>query len=188
MTEFEQYIKLQFGVAHDDVGKVTTFFKKETLKQGDFFARAGRFADKLSFIQSGIIRMYANLKDKEITQWIATSGGFVVDLYSFIAQTEARWNMHALTDCQLYTINRRDYEQLKKTVPNWIEHENLLLIQSFAFMEHRIFSHLSMTAEERYNELFKQKPELFNQVQLQYLATMLGMTPETLSRLRKKIS
>jgi hypothetical protein len=71
-------------------------------------------------------------------------------------------------------------------LPKWNELDKIFITKCFTILEERIFSHLYMTAEERFHQLFKQHPELFNQVPLQYLASMLGMTPETLSRLRKK--
>ncbi|HEY5823130.1 MAG TPA: cyclic nucleotide-binding protein, partial [Cyclobacteriaceae bacterium] len=64
--------------------------------------------------------------------------------------------------------------------------EKLFMVRCFSIMEDRIFGHLSMSAEERYQFFFNQNKELFNQVPLQYLASMLGMTPETFSRIRKK--
>jgi CRP-like cAMP-binding protein len=64
--------------------------------------------------------------------------------------------------------------------------EKRFLAQYFVMMEDRIFSHLSMTAEERYNLFFENNSELFNQIPLQFIASMLGMTPETFSRIRKK--
>jgi len=188
MKDLEPYLRSYFAIDPIDLDKVTQLFQVETMAKGDYFLKAGRFSDKLSFIQSGIIRMYGIHHDREITQWIASGGSFVVDLHSFIFQAESRWNMHALSDCRLYTILRKDYDQLKTTVANWVELEKRFITRCFAAMEDRIFTHLSMSSEERYNQLFRQHPELFNQVQLQYLATMLGMTPETLSRLRRKIS
>jgi CRP-like cAMP-binding protein len=188
MKGLEPYLKSYFGIDANDVEKAAALFKLEALPKGEFFLKAGRFSEKLSFIETGIIRMYGISRDKEITQWIACGGSFVVDLHSFIFQIESRWHMQALSECRLYSIYRKDYDHLKKTIDNWVELEKRFITRCFAFMEDRIFSHLSMTAEERYNQLFSQQPELFNQVQQQYLATMLGITPETLSRLRKKIS
>jgi hypothetical protein len=71
-------------------------------------------------------------------------------------------------------------------VPLWYELEKMFLIRCFTFIEERIMSHLSMTAEERYHFFFENNKELFNQVPLHYIASMLGMTPETFSRIRKK--
>jgi CRP-like cAMP-binding protein len=64
--------------------------------------------------------------------------------------------------------------------------EKLFIAKCFAILEDRIFSHLSMTAEERYHFFFGNNKVLFNQVPLQYIASMLGMTPETFSRIRKR--
>ena len=71
-------------------------------------------------------------------------------------------------------------------MPIWNELEKKFLVNCFTTLEDRIFSHLSMTAEERYHFFFSQNKELFNLVPLQYIASMLGMTPETFSRIRKK--
>jgi len=114
------------------------------------------------------------IEDKEVTQWISTKGYFLTDLASFTFNTPARWNIQALTDCELYTIERQEYESLGDTIPEWHRLEKLFIAKCFIILE------------ERYHKLFQLQPDLFNQVPLQYLASMLGMTPETLSRLRKK--
>jgi CRP-like cAMP-binding protein len=72
-------------------------------------------------------------------------------------------------------------------VPKWNEFERLFIGKYFVIMESRVFDLISKPAEERYQQLFDQNRELFNQVPLQYLASMLGMTPETFSRIRKKM-
>ena len=71
-------------------------------------------------------------------------------------------------------------------VPKWVELEKMFITKCFSILEDRILQHLSLSAEERYNQLFEFNKELFNVVPLQYLASMLGMAPETLSRIRKK--
>ncbi|MGS0527187.1 Crp/Fnr family transcriptional regulator [Zobellia nedashkovskayae] len=110
-------------------------------------------------------------------------------MYSFSFKQRARWNIQALTDCELYTINKENYALLNSVVPNWAEMEKQFIAGCFVQLEERVFSHLSLSAEERYNQLFENNKALFNQVPLQYLASMLGMSPETFSRIRnKKIS
>jgi CRP-like cAMP-binding protein len=186
MTELEKYIHTYFGVNIDDVVKISSFFKPITLKKGDYFLKTGRLSDRLGFVQTGIIREYVYIGEKEITKWISTNGYFVVDLASFVFQQTARWNIQALTDCELYVISRKDYQNIGEVIPRWTELEKLFITKCFIVLEDRVLQHLSMSAEERYHQLFSFNQELFNQVPLQYLASMLGMTPETLSRIRKK--
>ena len=133
-----------------------------------------------------MVRIYTTIEDKEVTQWISTPGYFVTDLASFTFNTPARWNIQALTDCRLHTIEKEDYNSLGDIVPEWHQLEKLFIAKCFIILEERVNNHLFMTAEERYNQLMEQQPELFNQVPLQYLSSMLGMTPETFSRIRKK--
>jgi len=103
-----------------------------------------------------------------------------------VFENPARWTIQALVDTDIFTISRKDYNRIGTLIPKWHHLEKLFIVKCFSMMEDRIFSHLSMTAEERYNFFFENNRELFNQVPLQYIASMLGMTPETFSRIRKK--
>ncbi len=187
MTELEQNIKSYFGIIQqDDLQTISSLFHRTIIKKGDYFLKTGEPCNKLSFIESGLLRIYTLTDDKEVTQWISTQGYFVTDLSSLLFESPARWTIQALTDSTLYTINREDYKKIGNLVPKWHELEKLFIAKCFTILEDRIFSHLSMTAEERYNFFFENNRELFNQVPLQYIASMLGMTPETFSRIRKK--
>lgn len=187
MSQLAEYITSYFGVVQEkELEIITSLFKKTTLQKGEFFLKTGKISKQLSFIQSGLLRIFVSTEDKEITQWISTQGYFVTDLSSFIFQNEARWNIQALSDTELYTINKEDYDKIGKIIPAWHELEKLFIARCFTMLEDRIFSHLSMSAEERYNFFFQHNKELFNQVPLQYIASMLGMTAETFSRIRKK--
>ena len=188
-NELELYIKSYFGIVKsDELKKISSLFKLTTIKKGDFFLKKGNQSSQLSFIQSGILRIFTETEDKEITQWISQKGYFVVDVSSFVFKTPARWNIQALVDTKLYTISQLDYNRLESLITKWSHLEKLFIVRCFSMMEDRILSHLSMTAEERYNLFFENNQELFNQVPLQYIASILGMTPETFSRIRKKSS
>ena len=186
MTELEKYIQSYFDISQKDLTQFGSLFKRQRLKKGDKFFKTGRVCDKLSFIQSGLLRIYVQTPDKEVTQWISTKGYFVTDLASLIFNTPARWTIQALTDVEIYTIDKGDYNRIGKLIPKWYELEKLFIARCFTILEDRIFTHLSMSAEERYHFFFEQNKALFHQVPLQYIASMLGMTPETFSRIRKK--
>lgn len=187
MTELEQYIQSYFGVvAKDDLNTIVSFFKLTAMKKGGFLLKAGGRCDRLSFVQSGLLRMFVSTDDKEITQWISQKGYFSADISSFIFQTPSRFSIQALVDTEICTISKDDYKLIGTLVQKWHEFEKLFIVRCFITLEERIYNHLSMTAEERYEAFFENNRELFNQVPLQYIASLLGMTPETFSRIRKK--
>ncbi len=187
MTELEQYVSLYFGIGNDYVGKIADLFKPTSLAKNNYFTEVGKHCHKLSFIKSGYIRVFEYRDGKEITQWISSQGEFVTDLSSIIFKTPARWNIQAIEDCELYTISDTDYRNIHQIIPEWQILEKLFISKCFLSLEDRVFSFISLSAEERYQQLFNTKPDLFNHVPLQYLASMMGMSPETLSRIRKKM-
>ena len=187
MTELEQYLRAYTNVSDEDMSTLVSYFHITTMEKGDYFVRAGRVCDKLSFHKSGLIRWYADHGDKEVTQWISSKGYFITDLGGIIFDKPSRFNIYALTHSELYTISKKDYLNLANVLPAWPALERILITRCFGFMETRIFALLSMTAEEQYKYLLDQNPELFTQVPLKYLASMMGMTAESLSRVRNKM-
>lgn len=186
MSQLEQNIQNHFGVLQqEDLRTISSLFHLTELKKGDLFLKSGTPCEKLSFVETGILRFFVPTEDKEVTQWISTQG-FVTDLSSLLFETPGRFTVQALTDCTLYTITKDDYKKIGNLVPKWHELEKLFIAKCFVTLEDRILSHLSMSAEERYDYFFKHNKDLFNQVPLQYIASLLGMTPETFSRIRKK--
>jgi CRP-like cAMP-binding protein len=140
----------------------------------------------MAFIETGYLRMFDLAEGKEITLWIGSTGKFITSLSSFVFQTENFWNIQAITDCTVHVISRENHFELCQAEPKWLEFDNLLLAHSFALLERNMFAQLHTTAQQRYNTLLQEDPALFNHVPLQYIASMLGITPESLSRLRKK--
>lgn len=186
MSELALYIQSYFGIEKKFLEEISRLFELEQIEKGNEFAKVGKPCQKLSFIKAGHFRVYNYHNGKEITQYISSKGEFIADLSSLVFKTSARWNIDALTDAEVYTINAKNYQKISDLIPQWERLEKLFIAKCFLTIEDRVFSFLSMTAEERYKHLLALKPDLFNSAPLNYIASMLGMTPETLSRLRQK--
>lgn len=188
MKNFDELIQQYFGnLTAEELSIIQSYFKEERLNKNEIFTKSEEICDRLSVVKSGILRVFALTEDgKEITQWLSTKNFFVTELMGFFFNQPNRWTIQAFTEVEILSISKTDYLKLCNEFPKWIEIEKQFIIKCFAMMENRIFSHLSMTAEERYNQYFEQNRELFHQVPLQYIASVLGMSPETFSRIRKR--
>ena len=190
MKEIEQYISTYFGFGGKSLAPVANLFENTTLEKNAFLLKINQYARNIHFVKSGYLRVYAydHNGNKEVTQWISNTGTFITDLSSFIFDTPSRWNIQALSDCELYTISKENYCSIGEYVDDWNELDRLFIAKCFVTLENRVFGQLSMSAEEKVQDLMDTNSDIFNQVPLQYIASMLGMTPETLSRIRKKLS
>jgi CRP-like cAMP-binding protein len=186
MTELEVYINTYFKTDAGVSEKLATLFESETLSKNKFHTKLGAYQCKLSFVKSGFLRIYRQTESKEVTQWISSAGEFTTDLNALLYDQPARWDIQALTDCELYSLSFENYQCIPNIIPEWPALEKMFLGKCFVTIEERVFSFLSLTAEERYQMLLRLKPELFQYVPQQFIASMLGMTPETFSRIRKK--
>ena len=185
MEKLKNCILSQVVVEKNSMDNILAVFEPLEITKGEFFLRSGKICRQMAFIESGYMRMYDIADGKEITLWIGSDGKFITSLSSFIFETSNNWNIQAITDCKVYIINRENHFRLNKTEPKWLEFDNILLANSFALLEKSMFSQLHTTAKQRYDRLLREEPELFKYVPLQYIASMLGITPESLSRLRK---
>lgn len=188
MNALKACISGQISIGNDSLEAIASMFETIELKRGEYFQKSGTACRKMAFIETGFLRMYDLADGKEITIWIGSSGKFITSLTSFVFQTTSLWNIQAITDCKLHVISRKDHFTLCANEAKWLEFDNLLLAHSFAVLEKSMFAQLHTTAKERFESLLHQEPELFQNVPLQYIASMLGIAPESLSRLRKNLS
>ncbi len=189
MDIVEQSISQYLGIQAKDVKKILPLFKNESLAKNDYLLKTDQYAKSISFVRSGFLRVYAldEKGEKEITQWISNQGMFITDLSSFMFDTPSRWNIQALTVCDIFTISKEEYNNLGSFIPQWDHLEKLFIAKCFVTLENRVFQQLSMSAEQKVRQLYDYNAEIFLHVPHQYIASMLGITPETLSRIRRKL-
>lgn len=186
MIELENCITEHVSLPGQELEEIVSQFQSRTLSKGEFLLESGQLAREMAFIESGYFRMYDLAEGKEITLWIGSNASFITSLSSFVFQTPNFWNIQAITDAQIQVISREAHFDLLNRLPKWMEFDNILLARAFALLERNMFSQLHTTAQQRFENLMQENPAIFNHVPLQYIASMLGVTPETLSRLRKK--
>jgi len=188
MEQLRACISNQINIDHKSLESILSSFEIRTYRKGEYLLKSGNICREMAFINAGYLRMYDIAAGKEVTLWIGSKGRFITSLSSFIFETENYWNIQAVTDCTVFVISRTKHFELCKQQPKWLEFDNLLLAHSFALLERSMFSHLHTTAQQRFESLLQEEPELFNHVPLQYIASMLGIAPESLSRLRKNLA
>lgn len=164
---------------------VKTAYPKKTI-----ILKSGAIEPHISFIVKGAVRLYIpnTQEEKEITFGFCFENEFVSAYDSFLTQSPSLCQLETLLDTEVYSISYDHLQEVYKTtaVGNIIGRyttERLFLIKS-----RREQALLFETAEQRYNNLFKERPNLLRQIPLKYIASYIGVTPQALSRIRKRIS
>jgi len=186
MCALRKQIIETFGLTELESQKIEDLFTPIEILQGDYFLKEGQYVRQMGFVEQGILREFLYVNDREITKWFSTSGYFAVDLSGFLFDQKAKVNYQAMTDVLLLCISKENYSKISTRIGRWDKLEKLFMAKCFTVLENRVISHLALSAEERYHQMFAFNPTLFNQVPLHQIASMLGMSPETLSRIRKK--
>jgi CRP/FNR family transcriptional regulator, anaerobic regulatory protein len=190
-NHYRKLLKLQLeneiGLPALKADSIANLYKLEILNKGDFIVKEDGFANKIIFLHQGYIRCFVANSDKEITHWVYWKDRWVTDFPSFKKFRVSPWSFQALTDCVIHSLTYSDYLKIKDLMPTWDNFENKLLFKLFMALEHRIFTFISMNATERYLYLHNAHPNIFNEIPLIYLSSLLNMTPETLSRIRRKM-
>jgi len=162
-------------------------FEEISLPKHHIILRSDKLEKNIFFIKKGIARTFSNIDDNEITIAFGEEGDTIISLKSYILNQKGYENIELLEDCELYKLNTENLQNLFNKdidIANWgrkfAEHE---LIKA----EQRLISHQLGTATERYIELLKNHPTLIQRVQLGLVASYLGITQVSLSRIRANI-
>ena len=187
MKELSSVLSSELKISDEDLALILSNFDEMAAKKNEFLLEAGKRCTEMYFVKSGYLRVYSLSNGMETTLWIAGSGSFITSLSSFIFELPNNWYIQTVTDCELEVIPRENHFNLLKSCSKWMEFDIVLLSKSFAMLEERMFHHLYTNSTERVQKLQLSNPDLFKHVPLQQIASLLGITPETLSRIRKKL-
>jgi CRP-like cAMP-binding protein len=149
--------------------------------------KMNRIASKVYFIKKGIVRAYANPDDEEITFWFGKEGDAVISMKNYVENQKGYETIGLLEPCDLYEIQTEDLRKLYNTdihIANW---GRKFAEQELIKVEERFISRQCKTALERYKELMNKDPDLLQRVQLIHIASYLGVTPVSLSRIRSEL-
>lgn len=155
--------------------------------KGHLLLKANRVEEAVYFIKKGIVRAYAVYDDNEVTFWFGKEGDVVLSMKSYVAKESAYESIELLEDCELYRLNTTTLEKLydnELAIANW---GRKLAEQELVKTEETLISRLFRTAAERYKVLLEDSPHLVERVQLRYIASYLGITQVSLSRIRAEI-
>jgi len=161
-------------------------FKHTTIKRNDFLLKEGKVCDFIAFVNSGVIRHY-HLKDgKEITCDVTLKNSFITDFRSFTQGIPSEYNFQILKNTELFIIKKRELLELYNNYKN-IETLGRIMAEQVALrMIDTAMSLSSDKPQERVEKFIIQRPDLFQEVPQRYLANLLGISPESLSRIRAR--
>jgi CRP-like cAMP-binding protein len=177
------------GITKEELKLIIPRYKEVTFNKNDYLLKEGKVEKSYWFVESGFIRSYIiDTEGNDITFNFYASGDVVIDYPSIFFFAPTRENIQALTDCVCWEIDVDSFQELFGSVPNYREQQKALLVGSyFALKEHSI-SLIADEAKDRYLKLLKEKPHIIQNVSLKHIATFLGVTDTSLSRIRKEIS
>ena len=158
------------------------------VRKRQFVLQAGDVAQYDFFVTKGCLRAYyIDESGAERIVQFALEGWWIGDMASFTGGTPALFTIDALEDSEIFLIDRRGWDLLFERIPKFERFFRLLLQNAFVAFQRRILSHLAGSAEERYTELIRRYPGFAKRIPLRHIASYLGVTPEFLSRMRKKM-
>lgn len=191
MTE-EHFLSKVFastGITQIELNSIVPKYKQIQVAKNDYLLQEGEIEKKYWFIESGFVRSFIiDPEGNDITFNLYGSTDVVIDYPSFFFFAPTKENIQALTDCVCWEIDFNSFQELFNEITSFREQQRGLLVGSyFALKEHSI-SLIADQAKDRYLKLLKAKPHIIQNVSLKHIATFLGITDTSLSRIRKEIA
>jgi CRP-like cAMP-binding protein len=171
-----------------DMELLPSILQTQTIKKYDYLLKEGEVCRNVSFLVSGLFRMYyIDFKGNEINYSFDDKNHFLVDFQSFITQQPSHFYWQAMQDSELLVLSYPQIQQAYALSLAWNNFGRLIAEHVYIQMHERVEMLLFMSPEERYLHLLHTQPQLFSQFSLFHLSSYLGIKPESLSRLRRRL-
>lgn len=188
MHRLRTYIEQIAKVSDEDWKLFSSCLFQQEYSKKELILSAGQIENHISFIEEGMIRVFIPKEDpeKEITFGFSFKYEFISAYDSFLNRLPSQYQLEALSNCIVWSISYEDLQNAynKTKIGNLIG--RLMAERLFLIKSNREQSLLNESAEQRYLNLFNNRPGLFESIPLKYIASYIGITPQALSRIRKK--
>jgi CRP-like cAMP-binding protein len=183
-----EHISRTVPISKSEFDLLTRFFHPGTLKKKEHLYRQNEVCRHIAFVNKGCLRNYhVDSKGDEQIIYFAIEDWWVADLQSVFQQIPSMFSLQALEDCDLLVSSKSQFEQAFEAVPSFEKFYRLKTQIAYTSSQKSVVEKTE-TAEERYIKLLKKSPSILQRVPQRYLASYLGIKPQSLSRIRKKLS
>ncbi|HEY0653936.1 MAG TPA: Crp/Fnr family transcriptional regulator [Chryseosolibacter sp.] len=185
-TDLRNFFLKYAPFSNSELDEITGRFKSKHIKSSDFLLTQGEVCKDLLFVQKGCLRLYYVKDEIEVSVWFSFEHSSAIEVYSFISGQPTNYFLQAIEDSEVLYISKKELDQLSLSQPkmqvmmkNFWEDVLLNLISRFTALQ-------TDSAEKRYLDLLA-KPPYMKAIPLKYLASFIGVTPTSLSRIRRQI-
>lgn len=185
---FFQKFKEKVDLSEEEQEQIKAHLTPKKLRKRQYLLQEGDICKAIAFVESGALREYSVENGSEHVIQFAIEGWTISDLFSFLTAEPATYNIDALEDAELVLITKTAHEELLKTQPKYETYMRMLITGAYIALQRRLTSNISLTVEERYTSFTETYPDIAQRVPQHMIASYMGLTPETLSRIRKKMA
>ena len=188
MKELIEYL-LRFGnLNQQQIDFIATKAKEIVLHKDEYFSEAGKTFRHVGFMLEGITRVcYYNNKGEEITKYFIEENNILVDFESFDNELPSTVYVQAITDCRIIIFSKKDWQELLNTIVGWDAIVHKIILKALMQKVERRSPLVTEDATTRYLKFMERYPTVVNRIPLSYIASYLGITQSSLSRIRKNI-
>ena len=181
-------IRSYISLSDEDEEIIRKLFHQKKFKKGEHLLEAGNVCRYIIFIESGLVRYYINSDGVEQTNYFNKEGEFVCNYQSFLPQTPSNVNIQALEDTTIYVISFNDMQQFYASVEHGERFGRLGIEQVFINVISQIMSLYTDPPDVRYRKFISNYPDIGQRIPQYYIASYVGIKPQSLSRIRKRIA
>ena len=178
-----------FGMNKDEFERLLSFFEVKKLYKKEFYFKPGKVCRHKAYVNKGCLRTYLiDEHGHERVLFFPFEDWWIADIDSYYSGEPGTNFIQAIEDCELLEISKQNFQLLEKEIPKLSQWYALKMTRRATTSGKRIEELKTMSPKERYLDLLQNRPEIFQRIPLQYIASYLSIEPQSLSRLRKQIS